>query len=313
MPKFQLVPIKRIKRNKNSIMIWPGKKFGLVACFFILLILLFDLPSYCQKSKVNTVADTISKKEKRKEAKKEINLKPRFRLNIGGVYSFLDTYIRFETPDNVLGVKISLEDNLGLVNSKSLVVSSLTCRITRRSGIYASYYGLNRNTTYTMNKDIPYLDELIPQGSEINAYFNTQVGTLGYLYSILTKQEAFLGAYLNVYLMTLKTGVHSNEINLNKEITLLAPLPNIGLVMYFKMYKWLGLGANIGAFYLNTDGLSGKLYNFNVDLTFTATRWLGFSLGYTTFNIQVNFPEQNYNTEIGYNFRGPSAGVFFKF
>lgn len=296
-----LLVVKSLKINTS--LLFPL----MVMCFAI------SLNATAQESSVNDSLQQLSKKEIKKAAKKEFNLRPRFRLNVTGVYSYLDTYIRFETPNNVFGVKIGLEENLGLVNSKSLVTSSFIYRITRRSGIYASYYGLNRNTTYTINSDIPYLDELIPQGSEINAYFNTQVATLGYMYSILADHEAFLGAYFNIYFMTLKTGVNSNEFNLDEEIKLLAPLPNIGLVMYFKMYKWLGLGANVGTFFLNTEDLSGKLYNFNVDLTFTATRWLGFSLGYTTFNIQVNFPEQNYDTEIGYNFRGPSAGVFFKF
>ena len=238
------------------------KKTTSLLLLLLVMCLAISLNSIGQERNISTATDTVSKKEKRKEAKKEFSLKPRFRLNVSGVYSFLDTYIRFETPNNVLGVKISLEENLGLVNSKSFATSSFTYRITRRSGIYTSYYGLNRNTTYITNNDIPYLDEMIAQGSEINDYFNTQVASLGYMYSILAEHDTFLGAYFNIYFMTLKTGVNSNEINLNEEIKLMAPLPNIGLVMYFKIYKWLGLGANMGTFFLSTQGLSGKLYNF---------------------------------------------------
>ena len=109
----------------------------------LVMSLAINLCSFGQEDVVAASLQHLSKKEKRKEAKKEIDLRPRFHIDINGVYAFLDTYVRFETPNNLIGVKISLEDNLGLINSKSLVTSSITYRITRRSGIYASYYGLN--------------------------------------------------------------------------------------------------------------------------------------------------------------------------
>jgi hypothetical protein len=56
--------------------------------------------------------------------------------------------------------------------------------------------------------------------------------------------------------MDLITGVRSNEKNINKEIRFLAPLPNIGLVMYYKLHKWLGIGADVGAFFIDMDDFS---------------------------------------------------------
>lgn len=287
------------------------KTYFLLLTLFMSFVLCLD--SFGQERIVTDSLYHLSKKEKKEEAKKEMNLHPRFQLNVSAVYSYLDTYVRMETPNNLISVKIGLEENLGLTNVKSFTASTFMYRITKKSGIYTSYYGLNRNSNYTVNQDIPYMDGWIPEGSEINAYFNTQVVTLGYMYSILADHNAFLGAYFNVFLMELKTGVSSYEIELDQKITLVAPLPNIGLVMYFKLYKCLGFGANIGTFFINTNDFKGKLFNFNMDMTFTATRWLGFTLGYKTFNIQAYFPEQNYNVEIGYDFRGPSVGAFFKF
>jgi len=292
---------------------WFLIKTVLIVWFLSILLLFINHRCIGQSGNNNHSADTLSKKEQRKEKKKKINLRPHFTIAINGVYVFLETYARFETPNNLLGVKISLEDNLGLVNSKSMVQGTFKYRITKRSGIYAAYYGLNRSTTYTLNKDIPYLDELFPQGTEVDAYFNTHVASAGYLFSILAEPDSYLGAYLNFFFIDLNTGVKSNENDINKEIQFLAPLPNIGLVMYFKLHKWLGIGAEVGAFFINADDFNGKLYNASILLNLEATKWLAFNLGYTSFNIHVCFKESDYNTTIGYNFRGPTVGAEFKF
>ncbi|MEZ5196702.1 MAG: hypothetical protein R2764_09955 [Bacteroidales bacterium] len=246
--------------------------------FLLVLCLAISYNSFGQENIVNDSLQGNRKKEREnKVAKEAFNLKPRFRINTSGVYSFPDTYIRFDRPDNILGSKISLEDNLGLADSKSFATSSLIYRITRSSGIYASYYGLNRNAACVAEKDMPYLDGWISGGEEINTYFYSQVLSLGYLYSILPDHDAFLGAYISVYFLTMRTGVNSHQSMLDEDIELIAPLPNVGLILDFRIYKWFGLYANMGAFGINSDPFSGKLYNFNLDLTFTATRWLEFS------------------------------------
>ena len=285
-----------------------------VLMVFMVLIQLLYISQNCvgQESFIQQ-SDTLGKQEHLEKTKKKASLGPRFSLTINGVFASLDTYARFETPNNLLGVKLSLEDNLGLVNSKYFFHSTFIYRITPRSGIYASYYGLNRSNSYTLKEDIPYLDKIIPKRTEIDAYFNTRVASAGYLYSILTEPNSFLGAYCNIFFITLKTGVVSDVNNLKEEVSYLAPLPNFGLVTYFKLHKWMGIGANASVFFINLDDFNGNIYDVGLMLNLKATKWLAFNLGYTSFNIHVYFEEKDYNTTVGYNFRGPTLGAEFKF
>lgn len=176
-----------------------------------------------------------------------------------------------------------------------------------------TYYGINREKSWQIDKDIIFLNDTIHAGSNTKAYFNTQVISTGYLFAVLKDPNSFLGAYLNIYMMMLNTGVKSDLLNINSGVKMTAPLPNFGLVAMFKLTNWLNMDANIGFFSLHTKTFGGTIYNLNISFLFNATKWLGFNLSYQEFDINVFFPSNTINTNIDYNFRGPALGVQVKF
>lgn len=229
------------------------------------------------------------------------------------VNASLETTISFESKNSLLTAKIGLEQNLGLVKSRIFFAGNVLWRITPRSGVFGSYYRIHRRKTYTVDRDIPYLDKWIPQGTQIDVYFNTNVTSIGYMLTILQDKKSFLGGYLNVYLMSLKTGVSSQGITINENLSYLAPLPNFGLLAMFEVTPWLGLRAKFGMFYLRLDDFSGKIKDVNLSVKFKITKWLGVNLGYKVFDVSVLFYTRDIKTIFEYNFRGPALGVSLKF
>jgi len=258
--------------------------------------------------------DSLSRKQDRELKIAEMKQShSRLFVNISYVYAKLNTTASFELPSGLLTAKLGLEENLGLPNVRTFFTGSFIYRITPGSGIYLHYYGINRKKNWELDEDIIFLNDTIHVGIQSTAYFNTQVISAGYLFAILKDPQAFLGAYLNVYVMMLNTGIKSNVGDIDLSVRMTAPLPNFGLVAMFKLTNWLNLDADIGFFSLQTKTFGGTIYNLNISLLFQATRWLGFNMSYQEFDVSVFFPSNKINTIVNYNFRGPALGVKVNF
>ena len=255
------------------------------------------------QKKINKEAERLALKESHS----------RYLIKLSSVYATLDTKISFELPNEILSANLGLENNLGLPRNSFFITGSFIYRINPNSGLYSSYYGINRNSEKVLEKDLIFQNDTIPAGTESIVHFNTQVISLGYLLSVLKDPKAFLGAYFNLYFIMLDTGIYSDVGNVDLNVTLNAPLPNLGLVAFFELNKWLSIDGNIGFFALKTDDFGGNLYSFSLSLVFKANRWLGFNASYQEFDIKVYFPSDEINTHVEYNFRGPALGLSLTF
>ncbi len=258
--------------------------------------------------------DSLSKKELRKEERKAFRKdNKQLSFSFSTVYADLNTRASFDFLDGFLTANVGLENNLGLPDKKSFFTGTLMYRITPSSGVYAHYYGINRSESYVTKEDIIFLGDTLPAGSEARAYFNTQVVSAGYLLSLLKDPNAFLGAYFNIYVMSLGTGVSSDLGNIDAKVYLTAPLPNFGILADFRLNDWLYLGGNIGFFSIYLDDFGGSLYDFSARLIFKPAHWLGLHVSYQEFDIRVEFPFEGIPTAIDYNFRGPALGLNLMF
>jgi hypothetical protein len=258
--------------------------------------------------------DSLSRKETRQELRKDFRKNNRqFFVSFSAVQAKLNTTASFDVLDGFLTANVGLENNLGLPDKKSFFTGSMMYRITPSSGIYTKYYGINRSESYVTKEDLIFLGDTLPAGSEARGYFNTQVVSAGYLLSLLKDPEAFLGAYLNIYIMSLGTGVRSDLGNIDAKVNFTAPLPNFGLVALFKLKEWLYINGNIGFFSLYLDDFNGSIYDLSARLMFKPMKWFGIDVSYQEFDIMVVFPNDDIQTTIDYNFRGPAVGLNFMF
>jgi hypothetical protein len=251
-----------------------------------------------------------SKKLKRDEFRKNTQ---RYFFEFAAVNAGLDTKVEFDILDELLTAKVGLEDNLGLPGKSAFLTAVFIHRITPASGIYVNYYGINRTEDHETERDIIFHSDTIPAGTKSKVFFNTQVVSMGYLLSLKQDPNAFLGAYFNLYVMWLKTGVYSDIGNIDTEVSFAAPLPNFGLVAMFRLNSWLHLEGNVGFFSLKMDDFDGTLFDFNMSMNFKPLHWLGLSVSYQEFDIRVGFPFESIYTTVDYNFRGPAVGLNFTF
>ena len=268
-------------------------------------------------STTHNADDTIHDKSKKEQREQEKDIlkhsHKRALIKASFVYARLRTTGSFSLPNNILSATLSLEDDLGLPDKRYFFTGSLMYRFTPRSGLYVEYYGLNRNVSHTTEKDLIFMKDTIPVGTSGNAFFNTQVLSIGYLLSILKDPDAFLGIYFNVYGMMIETGFNADHSEINPNFKFIAPLPSFGIVALFKLNKWLQIHGDVGFFNLQLSTFGGSMYSFDVSLDFKPAKWIGFTLSYQEFDVNVFIPSDEINITIDYNFRGPALGLSFMF
>ena len=216
-------------------------------------------------------------KPTKKEFKKTVVISAAF------VNADISTFATFEGPYGLFQAKIGLEQNLGLTNSKVFFSGNVFWRITKRSGLYGSYYWIHRAKTYTVKSDIPFLDKYVPKGTEIDVHFNTNVMNIGYILTFVDVEKAFLGGYFSVYLINLKTGISASSIDFNEHVNYLAPVPSFGLISTFEIARWFQLKGNIGLFFLQFEGMTERVTDLALFANFRPTSWLGIDVGYKVF------------------------------
>ncbi len=145
--------------------------------------------------------DTLKTKETRKAErdKKKLDLQnshSRYRIMVSYVYARLDSKATFQINNGIFNVSIGLEDNLGLPGQKNFFTGGIQYRITPRSGIYAIYYGINREKKYVTDQEYYFRDDTIAAGSSITTFFGTRVISVGYMLTVVDAPNTFLGFYL---------------------------------------------------------------------------------------------------------------------
>ena len=287
--------------------------------FIVCSLLVFSINAQAQD---DVPIDSADNKQLRKEKKAERkahriyerkHLTKHFRIGMVGAYADINSTARFEGPKGLFSTQVNFERHLGLDDRKTIFAGSLVYRITPRSGLLATYYRLYRKTGTNLEDDIVFLNDTLKKGLLVEGYFNTDVFTIGYLFSILKDEKSFLGAYFNLYVINIQAGIRSEVFEFDKSTGILAPLPNFGILAAFQIKKWLGISGGVGIFALNTHGLNGSFIDVNAAVGFNPTKWLSITVGYYFFDVTVGWPVDDLRAYINYNYTGPSLGLGFKF
>ena len=281
------------------------------------LVFLFIQPCLSQGNSDHPQAeqgDSLTRHEKRMIRRIELKQsKTRCNFSAAAVFASLQTKVSFESPAGLLSANVGLEKHLGLPSEKIFYTAGFRYRFTPASGIYATYYGINRKGEQVTTQDIIFLKDTIKAGQHITAWFNTQVISVGYMLSIMQDPKAFLGLFINVSLTNIKTGVQSDIGKIDQQVKLIALFPNFGVIADFRILRWLSFAGDIGFFSLHTDSFGGTIYDLKVGLAAKPVRWLGLSLAYQEFDVNLFFPDDKITVRAEYNFRGPALGIHFIF
>lgn len=299
------------------------KRVLLLPLLFLPILFFFPLEKISAQNEIikTDTSITLSKHEK-KQAKKAENkilnqeaLKGRhFEITTFFTWAKMKSGMTLTGPNGVLGVNLSLEDFLGF--KKNIIIPSFNFKysFTRRSSVYAEYYNIYRSIKYDLHKDFEFGDILVPiDAGTIKIYFNTDIFSVGYMYSFINSKKASLSFFVNIYVLRVATGIDIDKQNISKKYSFTAPLPSLGYHFKYEIIKNIRFGASQSIFFIEVPGFTGFILNSRLSMDYTLFDWLALGVGFNYFNLEIETESNHFSGTIEYKFSGPSIYAQFIF
>ena len=245
----------------------------------------------------------------------------RFRIYLQAFSPALDTEVRLDSSNGQPGTTINFEQNLGLEDTKTVPAAGFAWRFAKRHRLRFDFFKLNRSSAAFTTSEIRFGDQVFQAELPISSFFDTEVYSLGYGYSIIRNERAELGLIAGLSVQDIAVGLKSNRGSLailEEESELTAPLPTFGLAGAYALNdKWL-LRAVASYFALELglseeENLGGEIINLEFGIEYLAFTNLSFELRYAYFNVDAEFTNERRLTTIKYQYRGPKLGIGIRF
>jgi len=259
----------------------------------------------------------ISEKDKKAEKKRldrEYIEGRRWRIASSFIYASLDSYIQFNDPNGVLGVKLGLEDLLGFEKNKVIPKLDFQYSFNRRSSLYAEFYNITRSSSHDIDEDIDWGDIEVPEDvGVVDLFLNTRIWSVGYMYSFVNKPHAELSFFVNIYLLEVKTGLDVKRPNIRSRFSITAPLPSIGYRFSYEILPKVRFGGTGSLFFLQIGEYGGHISNIKLNLDYRTFKWLSTGISYSKFDLNINAQAKYFQGQIAYTYEGPGLYLQFMF
>lgn len=243
-------------------------------------------------------------------------LADRFTVRLDAFFPSLDTKVRVDATDGEPGTTIDFEQNLGMSDTENLPGFGLGWRFAKKHQVTLEKFVLDRSGSAITSSEIRFGDEVFNIELPISSFFDMDVVSLNYSYSLIFDEKKELAFDVGLSIQDIKYGIIGNEalgiIAVESGIT--APLPTFGLRgAYAFTDKWIGkLG--IGVFSLDLalsdeDELSGEVIQANASIQHNTFKNVHFALSYNYFDVRFDFTTDRSTNSVGYKYQGPVISV----
>lgn len=294
-----------------------NQNFSLYRILSLVILFSISISYSIAQNEINDTSETLTKAEKKAEKKRLNNeaLKGRrFTVNVALNYAKFNSEMRVTGPKGVLGATLNFEDLLGLDENKFIPSFNAEYSFTRHSGIYAEYYAIFRDAKFDITEEFEYGDVFIPEdGGVLRVFFNTQIWSVGYMYSFINSKKASLSVFANIFILGFKTGIDVDRQNVSERLNFTAPLPSFGYKFSYEVAPKLRFAASHSFFFIEIGGFAGNINNLNLSLDYEINSWLRAGLGYAVFNLDLSINENSFTGDFFINYKGPTIYIQFVF
>jgi len=234
-----------------------------------------------------------------------------FKLNLGGVLTTNNANLRID--GNTHGTDFDLEGVTGLKDSASTFFASGTWRFLPRHRIGVTYFGIDRDRSLAIDREIIIDDVVIPINTNLKTEAKTQFFITNYQYSFIKSDDMELAGIVGLYGANFKYKFTASApiVDLDKSTT--APLPLLGLSADFHLSpRWTisvfgeGLKVKVG-------DVDGSMYYAGASTDYMFSRTWGVGLGYQIADIKVDSTKSGFNGHLAWRMDGYFAYLQARF
>lgn len=251
-----------------------------------------------------------------------------FKVYLGGFWAEVDTTININGEVVPPGPPISIEDQLGVEDSKGAAWGGIRWRISRRNTLEFEGFSLNRDggESGTFTPPLQVGDTFIESGAIATA-FDTGVNRLTWGFSLMRSERSDLQVKAGLHIASLNLGLQlsGNVCDLTtipttppgcpaattgaeqEEVT--APLPHFGLSYAYAISPTVALNLQAIGFALEIDSIDGSIIEADADLSWQPFRNFGGGIGIRYFNANVKSKGSELDGEFDFEYFGPVVFV----
>jgi hypothetical protein len=212
-----------------------------------------------------------------------------FNFMLEGSAVGMATTIRLDSATSGRGTTLNFENDLGLEDRKWIPTLSFEWQISRNHRLAARWQDLPRGSNTQVLKEIEWGDAVIPIDSNVGLDFQVEQVFVDYTYYPWVKEKWAGGFGFGLRWMDLLTALKVEEIELEDQLDVAAPLPYINFE-YRRMLgeKWR-FKAGIGWFYLSLGDVAGGQWIARLAAEYITNRRWGFGVALNASAINVDW------------------------
>jgi len=161
-----------------------------------------------------------------------------------------------------------------------------------------------------ISRDIQFGDQLFVLNTAINSNFGLKISKLAYTYSLLHRDNGYLGLSAGLYVADSKISMAAADQPQNEIGELTAPLPVFGLRGDYSMTDRWTFRASGEFFALEYDNVDGSIVDLYAGVDYQAFEHVAFGLAYNAVTIDVDVGRETYSGAIDWAYEG--ALLFMK-
>jgi len=238
---------------------------------------------------------------------------PGLRLSFGAFDPRADTTIRLDSSAGGRGTSVNFEDTLDLPKDKYIGWFDGRWRIDQRNSLQFSYFGLNREGTRDIDRQIQFGDQTFAASTQVTSRFDIGVARLAYGFSFFNDGRSEVTGLIGVHATRLRAQISSSNGGQSEEAKGTAPLPVLGLlgVLGFSDRARVRLWADY--FGIKYSDYDGHMTNFGATLEFDLGKNFGLGVGWLEYKLNLDATKPRLNGSFDLNIKGPLAYVNFLF
>ncbi|MDI1354558.1 MAG: hypothetical protein PSX36_06555 [bacterium] len=244
--------------------------------------------------------------------------KPHAYLYFSGYVPEITTSIRFDSKTAHIGTVVSLENSLNFDENPKLWRADGYIRAGKRSAFALTFLSINRNRSWTLERDLKFRDTTFTTGANAKMYFNTNYWGLSYRYSIFSKPTWSAGLSFGLRILTVKTGITAESKlfgSYSSNSQLVVPAALVGFHGAAYLWKRLQFRYTWEFLRLNVEGIKIYVFDNNFALEYFILKNVGLGASYSEVSYRINeipFSEE-FSGQIEYTVSGFSLFLAARF
>ena len=238
-------------------------------------------------------------------------LDDRFSISLGAFITDRDTDTRLDSDVLGKGTEIDFEDDLGLDSSDTVFRLDGHYRFNQKHRLNFSVFDLSRHSSAAIQRDIQYGDEIFLIDTVVKADFDIRIYRLAYTYSIMQRDNGYLGVTFGAHTADSKIGLAEQDLGQSEISEITAPLPVLGLKGEYEFSDRLTLSATGEFFAVEFDNVDGSLIDLYLGIDYQVIEHVAVGLGFNSVRIDVDATKNDFSGSLDWRYQG--ALLFFKF